>query len=980
MTAGRRSRVGWLLGAGVLIVVLSLLFLWRSSGPLPRTVRGATSGGGSPAPAPGRVSEDDPRGGEAQEGSSSVSCSIEGSVVDDEGRVVSGATVSARPHAPRPFMRFVEPQDATTDDEGRFGLGPVSCGTFLVAANAAGLVTSQAERVETTEAAPRADVHLVLGREGYRVYGVVADQGGGGIPGATVRAVQMPAAGAHVTAGDEQGRYELWLGAGNYGLEASAFSYAPVRRRVTVNRDREVGFELDPGGTIRGRVLVQATREPVPAASVSASRGWRPWSSPTTTTSASDGTFDLTGLASGEYDVAATKGDLRGQHPGRVPVGVASYVTEVIVEVRTGLAIRGRVVDENGGSIAEASVDWMVFPQAQVQGRSRSDGTFELLGLRPGKGVLAVNCEGYAPGHVELALADRDEDGVEVVLAAGVRVRGAVVDSEHRPIAGATVTGMPEGRGGFGPRRWLGAAFDYTDRRGRFLLDGLVPGDLVVRAQHLEHGSAATTLEDLEPGREYEVELVMQLGAAVSGRVIWEDGEAAAGATVHAFSRGLGPMGAAETEADEVGAYKLAGLEPRGYQIWAQRPGVDAPMPFPSPDNAPRELELEASQELSGIDFVLARADLQITGMVVDEGGAPVADAEVGAEVEAGLLDRFRFRGRLHGVTARSDGDGRFTITGLTVGSYEVWAEVPGFPRGSTRGVDAGAGDVTVTIPPGAILTGVVVGAGGEPASPYELRTVPLRERAGWLRWHGAERLAVEAESGVFEVRGLGAGSYRLLATTPAGLVGELPVVEVVTGERKDGLKIVLAGGAELTASLRGHASGAPVRGVTVLVHTDAGHESVTTDDNGELTVKGLAIGQAAIMVRPEDETYVPDHFVVAIEPGENSVALRLVEVAALPAGEATPPVRLIPAGTRIVVEVLDPNAAGSTADGDQLASIDDHPVAGLGIRGAEALLRGPAGVVVELGLVSATTGLPFVVSVARAEAEAKGAGSGAQP
>jgi len=64
-------------------------------------------------------------------------------------------------------------------------------------------------------------------------------------------------------------------------------------------------------------------------------------------------------------------------------------------------------------------------------------------------------------------------------------------------------------------------------------------------------------------------------------------------------------------------------------------------MPFPSRDSPQREVELEASEQLTGIDFVLERADQTIAGRVVDESGSPVGDAEVGADPKQGSSPAF---------------------------------------------------------------------------------------------------------------------------------------------------------------------------------------------------------------------------------------------------------------------------------------------------------------------------------------------------
>ncbi len=959
MSIKRGSKKFWWIGLALLTGALGVFVFWLAP-DLATNLSGST--GSSELGPQGPLFNIHAAGaGDAADGPEleTTGCTISGSVVDEQGSPVPGARVRLRlTHQTRP-QRSEESLSAVSTGTGEFELEAVACGAYFIAANAPGLVSSHGERVELKPGEGKTGVRLVLSREGYRVTGTVVDQGGGGIPSATIRASQTPNGSAHEINGDEQGRYDLWLRSGNFWLVAGADGYAYARRRVTMNRHREVSFELEPAGTIRGRVIRREGGDPVAGAAVEAKRGWRPWVRPATTTSGTDGTFELTGLATGEYDVRATKGNLRGAFGSHVPVRVASYVPDVVIELKTGLAIRGKIVDDSGVGIEGATVDWIVFPGATAATVSGRDGAFELLGLEPGHGLVLAQKTAYVRGDRRLSLAEEDESGVEIPLATGVTVVGRVVNQNRQAIPGVSVAGRPEGGRGFGPMRRSGVTIDVTDGQGRFRLEGFAAGNATVRAQHLELGFATARLEDLEVGREYEVELTLDRGATVSGTVTWEDGEVAVGATVHASSRGMGRMGRSDTESDARGFYEISGLEAREYRFWAMRPGSasTAPISFPTADAPEHEIVLEADQQLTGIDFVLARADFEISGTVVDESGSPVADAEVGADLDGKTSGRARSRHFTSGVSTRSARDGSFTLVGLTRGSHEVWAELPGFPRVSVGGVDAGATGVTLTIPPGSVLAGVVVGVGGAPVSAYELRTLPQGDARRRSPWHGTDRLTVDQEHGSFEVRGLEAGIYRLVATTPSGQVGELADIEVTTGERRDGLRIEVTAGANLRGILRGHPSGIPLGDVSLMFFSGAGSRSATTDTEGAFEVDGLAPGEATVILRPDPSQYLRDRLRLTIVAGENEAELLVVELAALPTATAMPPIELHPKGGQLHIFVRGPTLP--IAVGDQLLTIDGAPVTGLGPRGAKALMRGEAGTEVTLGVISEGSGEP---------------------
>src|SRR5262249_26344141 len=151
---------------------------------------------------------------------------------------------------------------------------------------------------------------------------------------------------------------------------------------------------------------------------------------------------------------------------------------------------------------------------------------------------------------------------LEIVLSRGATVEGRVLDGEGRPIAGARIElagedGTPlagagataaapglrfEARGELGglrgaipypPARALsGAPASATAKDGRFRVTGLRPGRVVVSAWHPDfmRGSAAPV--ELPPGGSATVELRLEPGQLVRGRVLDERGDPIAGAEV----------------------------------------------------------------------------------------------------------------------------------------------------------------------------------------------------------------------------------------------------------------------------------------------------------------------------------------------------------------------------------------------------------------------------------------------------------------
>ena len=204
---------------------------------------------------------------------------------------------------------------------------------------------------------------------------------GARITGRVVDRQKRPIAGASVAARSEDsdwrshgrsesrddGRFEITgLPAATYGVEAEAKGYpepeeAPI---VTLGagQHKEIELVLDTGGTIRGSVVDQ-NGEPVVGVSVRASHGaildlWD-------TATRSNGTFELTGLPPGLFEVEALRGGEALRKPGTtrrfftgeeviVAIGQVAEV-ELVVELPKG-QITGQVVDENGEPVVDAFV------------------------------------------------------------------------------------------------------------------------------------------------------------------------------------------------------------------------------------------------------------------------------------------------------------------------------------------------------------------------------------------------------------------------------------------------------------------------------------------------------------------------------------------------------------------------------------------------------------------------------------------------
>ncbi len=200
------------------------------------------------------------------------------------------------------------------------------------------------------------------------------------------------------------------------------------------------------------------------------------WFDPRRPQLAANLTAEFDGLEPGSHSV-------RVGVPGFVPL-IRSFELapeqrlEIVFELDTGVALRGRVVDPEGRPVSPAGVSvscWPVRPGPSVDFADVVDeqGRFEFLGVPAGWAVLSASWMGFGDVSLELGeLVPRSErNDLEIVLGLGNHVQGVVRLPDGRPASRAEVriesTALVE-------NPW--EVETRCDGDGAFLLRGLGPG------------------------------------------------------------------------------------------------------------------------------------------------------------------------------------------------------------------------------------------------------------------------------------------------------------------------------------------------------------------------------------------------------------------------------------------------------------------------------------------------------------------------
>lgn len=178
---------------------------------------------------------------------------------------------------------------------------------------------------------------------------------------------------------------------------------------------------------------------------------------------------------------------------------VAEPPARVELELRAGLTLRGRVVDDLGAAVPTFRVHAEPLSGARgaawcelAEAIDQPAGTFELLGLRPGPlRLVASDRAGSASAALELDLR-ADQDGLVLVLPRPATVSGTVLDGAGRPVAQTWVYALGAGEAGALPRAPRRALSDHA---GRFRVERVAPGRVRLSTKRGQGPGVELTLE-----------------------------------------------------------------------------------------------------------------------------------------------------------------------------------------------------------------------------------------------------------------------------------------------------------------------------------------------------------------------------------------------------------------------------------------------------------------------------------------------------
>ncbi|MBA3454519.1 MAG: carboxypeptidase regulatory-like domain-containing protein, partial [Deltaproteobacteria bacterium] len=398
----------------------------------------------------------------------------------------------------------------------------------------------------------------------------------------------------------------------------------------------------------------------------------------------------------------ATNGDLVGS----LEFNLTAKSGPAVIHVTAGVSVEVTVVDQPGKPIAGASVHEGGEEEPVVV--TDAKGTAKLKGIKPGWIAIDASAPGYAPSKTVTTIGSSGGSGtVQLTLRKGYAVAGKVVDDAGKPVVSAKVSAVAES---WGTNDESGDADVITNARGEFQIPALSAGTHRLAAIDGEHAPAWSTPLTIKDAPITGVVITMKAGGVLAGKVTDAAGKPVGFASVQVVGKGEDGwqnMTPRHATTDKLGAFELRGLARVTLQARAELETA-----------ASKILEVDLSEKLAVTDVTLVLdVSGQISGIVVDDAGAPIPEIQVNAFPD--VLGGASMDGlALAGLTATTtDGGGAFVISGLPDGAYRLHASrgrAGWSDWGQGGGTSAKTGDtaVKIVLPAPGVLTGKVLIAG----------------------------------------------------------------------------------------------------------------------------------------------------------------------------------------------------------------------------------------------------------------------------
>lgn len=635
----------------------------------------------------------------------------------------------------------------------------------------------------------------------------------------------------------------------------------------------DITLTLDPAGSVSGTVVERGTSRPLPSAVV----GLQPIEQGMrylmlnmgTVVSAADGSFQISDVPAGSYQVMAlwTNEPVADWVADPVSIKVAAGQTAPNVQIQ---AYKGGVVQVTvrGKKNHELLADAGVQVSSQDFNRGGSTGTNGMVYFRmpPGQYAVFANKQDWSQAQTQATVTDGRTTEVAIELGEPSKITGIVRDASGAPVAGASVGVFPN---------YSGTGADaMTDAHGHYEVIWQKPSwvgsqnqNFYVLARDLK-GKLAVVREMDETTT--NLDLTLKPAMSVSGRVQDTKGRAVTNAMAYILLQEENMSFTISRQrifSDEQGRVHAEGL-PMGerYQLSVSARGY----------GSANEGMDAADSKADHYDFpplVLKIADRKLAGRVLGTNGAPVAGVQVWMNGE----------GQPNGNTT-TDANGWFHYDAVCEGAVTVSANF----NGLSGSAEAMGGDTNVVIRFNAqnrvymavtpqTLTGTVFDPSGKPAAGARVIVTPSM---------GAEDVGKTDANGEFSVNwqpqpGMRDAKYFAVARD---VEKNLAAIESIDTKQKS-VSLRLGPGLSISGAVQ-DAKGAPLSRANINLNMMAGnmgglvqYQPVKINSDGTFTIPALPMGRRYIVFARADGYGSERRNVSESQSQTNSVQLAAFEL-----------------------------------------------------------------------------------------------------
>lgn len=664
------------------------------------------------------------------------------------------------------------------------------------------------------------------------------------VVGAIVRLVvpRRPSAGdvSLVALTDAKGAYSVLAPPGTYTVAAShpAFEAKTVDATVVAGQQVVKDLTMNQLARVTG-VVVDEEKRPVAGAGVTAEAAGgdmgmrmppRIVSRNALSVSGLDGRFSVRITPDSEQRLRASKKGMPAAAGEAFRLAAGERKGSVVLTIPTGIAVTGRVLDQNGEPLSGVTVsasesqgggDGMVRRMIVMGGpaqdedlvRSGSDGSFTLR-LKEGTYDFTFRREGYAQKEVRAqSVTATASPRVEARLEPAVEISGRIT------------------RGGAGVPDVSVSAFvgsetmTTTGPDGSFTLGGLSPG--VTRLMLNKQQEMVQEQRNITaPARDVNIEL--PVGSTIAGRVVEKGTKKgitsfSAGVSTSRGGGGVMMIGSPllrQFTSDD-GSFTLEHVPPGAVSLVASAPGYAG---------GRMNLDVEEGKNLTDV-LVELEPGARLTGRVTSANGSPLSDVAVAIAPSA--TGGFAMRGAMS--RTRTDANGEYVLESLEPGDETVTFSHPKHVETSKKITLKGRDNrLDVTLGAGQRLAGVVVTEAGTPVPEAEVMAFGS----------GGGREARTNASGTFEFESLAPGRYRFTAAKSGFAEGVVDDFDVSSGAP---LRITVKTG----GTIYGRVTGLPEAELAnVIVMAGSGGRSSSSspvDPQGNFRIEGAPTGTVRV-------------------------------------------------------------------------------------------------------------------------------------